>query len=135
MYSTVFPDWFGDGGDWQSVAWQVAFDMAVIGPFLCLPVAYIVKSLVNTTGDNTLSALERMQQSLDKYVEDVMERGLLLKYWALWIPVQTLTFGVVPQHFRVAFVALVSFFWVTILSSISAATSSQSDEKRPLSNN
>jgi len=28
---------------------------------------------------------------------------------------------VIPEHFRVSFIALVSFFWVIILSSLSAA--------------
>lgn len=134
MYSNLFPDLFGDSSTWQSVAMQVGFDMLIIGPFLCLPVAYAVKSIFQSSSDKEVEEEEdapnmkdRVLSGLDKYVEDVMERGLLLKYWALWIPVQTLTFGVIPHHFRVAFVAAVSFFWVTILSSISAATTAQED--------
>ena len=34
------------------------------------------------------------------------------------------TFGVVPPHFRVAFVAAVSFFWVFVLSSVAGSSSS-----------
>jgi hypothetical protein len=107
MYSNLFPDLFGNGMTWQSVAMQVGFDMAIVGPFLCLPIAYAVKGVF--TADDKLS-FQTVLDGLDKYVEDVMIRGLLLKYWALWVPVQTLTFGSIPQHFRVTFVAAVSFF-------------------------
>ena len=126
MYSNIFPDLFGNGQTFQSVAMQVGFDMMFIGPFLCLPVAYAVKSAFTGQEDGFQ---EKLQSGLDKYMEDVMDRGLLLKYWAIWTPVQFLTFGVIPQHFRVAFVAAVSFFWVTILSSISAATTDSQQEK------
>jgi protein Mpv17 len=50
----------------------------------------------------------------------VQQEGLLQKYWMLWVPVQTLTFGVVPQHLRIVFIAAVSFVWLMILSSISS---------------
>jgi protein Mpv17 len=36
----------------------------------------------------------------------------------LWIPVSIVNFLFVPEHFRVAFVAVVSFFWMIILSLI-----------------
>ena len=124
MYSTLFPAWFGDMPMLESVALQVFTDMALIGPFLCLPTAYAVKSLFTCNRESGLPALSTLlhavQEGLDKYWEDVMHRQLLLKYWALWIPVQSLTFGVIPQHYRVAFVAAVSFFWVFILSSVAA---------------
>lgn len=42
------------------------------------------------------------------------------KRYSLWGPVQCLTFGVVPQHLRIAFIALVSFFWLIIFSSVTA---------------
>lgn len=115
LYSVMFPQWFQET-TWQNVVAQVGLDMAVIGPFLCLPVAYIVKSLFTTTG----LSIESVQAALERYVEDVTKRGLLIKYWALWTPVQTLTFSVIPQHFRVAFVAVISFLWMFILSTTSA---------------
>ena len=113
MWSNVFPDMFGYERTWQTVAMSVAFDMTVVGPFLCLPLAYLVKGVLEV-GDIT--------QGLHKYFEDIMTRSLLHKYWALWAPVQSLTFGVIPAHFRVVFVAAVSFFWVCILSSTAATT-------------
>lgn len=113
MYSTVFPDMFGHDLDLNGLISQVAFDMTVVGPFLCLPLAYAVKGAF--IGDDNVAT------GLEKYVHDVTSRGLLFKYWALWGPVNFFTFGVIPHHFRVAFVAFISFFWIFILSSTAAA--------------
>jgi len=116
FFTTLYPSLFGSDHTLQSVAMQVATDMALMGPFVCLPIAYTVKSAF---GADELS-LESLQGGLNKYVEDIMTRSLLLKYWGIWIPVQCLTFGVIPSHFRVLFVAFVSFFWVCILSSVAS---------------
>jgi hypothetical protein len=117
FYTALFPAWFGHAHTWQTVAMEVGIDMAVIGPFLCLPIAYIVKTAF--TDELTV---ENVKLGLEKYVEDVKLRGLLFKYWAVWIPAQSLTFSVIPEHFRILFVAAISFFWMFILSSTSAST-------------
>ena len=117
MYSTVFPNMFGHELDMMGLASQVSFDMICVGPCLCLPICYAVKSLVSTADTRAL------QQGMEKYVHDVTTQGLLLKYWGLWTPVNFLTFGVVPMHFRVAFVASISFFWIFILSTTAASES------------
>jgi hypothetical protein len=117
----MFPAWFGHAHTWQTVAMEVGMDMAVIGPFLCLPIAYMVKTAF--TDELTV---ENVKLGLEKYVEDVKFRGLLFKYWAVWIPAQSLTFSVIPEHFRSLFVAAISFFWMFILSSTSAATNDPS---------
>ena len=60
-----------------------------------------------------------LRDGLDKYVQDA-KGDLLWKYWAIWTPAQFFTFGVVPEHLRIPWVALVSFFWLIILSNISS---------------
>lgn len=125
MYSNVFPSMFGHDLDLYGLASQVAFDMMIVGPFLCLPLAYAVKGVFSSS--NGAGTSEALQQGLEKYVNDVTSRGLLLKYWALWTPVNFLTFGVVPSHFRVAFVAFISFFWIFILSSTAAVAESHDE--------
>lgn len=127
LYSKVFPQIF-PGRDWQTIAMQVGFDMFVIGPLLCLPLAYFFKAIFirdknNTEGeDYSPLSLESLRVGLEKYVDDIVERNLLLTFWALWVPVKTLTFTIIPTHYRIAFIALVSFFWMFILSSVSAST-------------
>jgi hypothetical protein len=122
FYTVAFPGWFGHVQDWQTVAKEVGMDMLVIGPFLCLPIAYMVKTAFTADEFN----LENIKIGLEKYVEDVKIRGLLLKYWAVWIPGQTVTFTIIPEHLRIPFVAAVSFFWMFILSSTSASTADPS---------
>ena len=46
--------------------------------------------------------------------------SLLWKYWAIWTPTQCLTFSIVPDHLRIPFIAVVSFFWLIILSNITS---------------
>jgi hypothetical protein len=121
FYTAMFPAWFGHAHTWQTVAMEVGTDMLVIGPFLCLPIAYMVKTAF--TDELTV---ENVKLGLEKYVEDVKLRGLLFKYWAVWIPAQSLTFSVIPEHFRILFVAAISFFWMFILSSTAAATNDPS---------
>jgi len=120
LYNTLFPMVFGNDVTVSSVIEQVAVDMTVLTPFLCLPVAYLVKSSMN--------ADESFQDGLEKYWKHVQQEGLLQKYWMLWIPVQTLTFGVIPQHLRIVFIACVSFVWLMILSSISSTQEQQQDK-------
>jgi len=117
LYNKVFPFLFGTGSSFEVVSMKVFVDMLVIAPFLCMPLAYVTKSLVQG---------ESIRKGLSKYWSEV-KNGLLLKCWRLWIPVQTLTFSVVPEHLRIMFIALVSFFWTIILSSISSGHDTNGD--------
>jgi len=152
LYNGVFPRLFAPFGDgWQTLAAQVALDMLVVTPLLCLPVAYVFKSAFvgdettassrETTAnavviddDNLTSTYDSfaeatgsaVRRGLQAYGRDVRHKELLQSYWKIWVPVQTLTFGVVPHHFRIAFVACVSFFWVFVLSTISSSSSDSS---------
>uniref|UniRef100_A0A7S2Y6W9 Uncharacterized protein n=1 Tax=Entomoneis paludosa TaxID=265537 RepID=A0A7S2Y6W9_9STRA len=119
LYSVIYPLVIGTDDSLVTLCQQVAVDNLVSAPLLCLPVAYIFKSAF--TSSKGLSWDATIQQGLEKYVKDVRYQGLLLKYWTLWVPVQFLTFGVIPPHFRVTFVAAISFFWICILSTIAAS--------------
>jgi hypothetical protein len=142
LYNMVYPKIFENvpQGSWMLTLDMVIFDNLVAAPFLCLPVAYIFKTAFASASSGPPSSEKSnsnkndietqpkvgfnttmlLTKGLNKYVSDVTERGLLIKYWSIWLPVQFLTFGVIPEHFRVTFVALVSFFWIAILSAVSA---------------
>lgn len=111
-YNHLYPTLFGTEITTINVLKKVICDMGVQTPLLTLPIAYYSKALL---------AGKTFKQAMAHYVDDVKNRGLLFKFWGLWTPVQCLTFSVIPEHFRVSFIALVSFFWVIILSSLSAA--------------
>ena len=56
------------------------------------------------------------RDGIKKYMTDIKDNGLLKKYWSVWLPASLINFLFVPAHFRIAFVAAVSFFWMIILS-------------------
>ena len=116
VYNHLYPAMFGSGTDVVTVLTKVCFDLFIQTIFLTLPIAYLSKALIFR-----YSAKEAFR----RYVDDIRNHGLLTKYFALWGPVQCLTFSIVPEHFRVTFIAAVSFFWLIILSSIAS-------KKRPV---
>jgi len=119
-YNHLYPILFGTETTALNVLKKVFCDMFVQTPLLTLPIAYYSKALL--VGNS-------VKQAMAHYVDDIKNRGLLFKFWGLWTPVQCLTFSVIPEHFRVSFIALVSFFWVIILSSLSAAKDQLVDTK------
>ena len=110
IFNNIFPRMFGQGTDVLTVMSKVSFDMLVVSPLICLPVAYVVKSFVFQ---------HSLNEAMLNYKDDVMNNSLLFRYWCIWGPVQCITFGVVPQHLRIVFIAVVSFFWLVIFSTIS----------------
>jgi hypothetical protein len=110
-FNHLYPLWFGTGTDIACVATKVSFNLLVQTTFVTLPVAYVIQATLKEEG---------LDVAFDKYINDIMNQGLLVKCFALWGPVHCLTFSVVPEHWRVTFVAVVSFFWLIIFSSISA---------------
>jgi len=110
MYNRIFPLIFGPNPVEKSVARAVKmtlFDGFINAPFFWLPPAYIAQALIYGYPK---------REAIKKYITDVKENGLLKKYWSLWLPMTMINFLFMPAHFRVAFVAGVSFFWMIILS-------------------
>lgn len=117
-YNHLYPMMFGTETTTITVLKKVFCDMCIQTPLFTLPIAYYSKALL---------AKNTFKEAMERYVDDVKNKGLLFKFWGLWTPVQCLTFSVIPEHFRVSFIALVSFFWVIILSSLSSTPTSSSD--------
>mmetsp|Transcript_33590 Transcript_33590/g.67803 ORF Transcript_33590/g.67803 Transcript_33590/m.67803 type:complete len:328 (-) Transcript_33590:326-1309(-) len=129
IYNELFPQIFGHDPTGLTVFSEVVANALVVGPLIGMPIAYLIKALVlqqpppSSDGDgnsDSNSSSNPISEGLRRYTEDCCSKGLLIKYWAVWCPVQTLTFSVVPEHLRVAFMAAVSFFWFVILSTVSA---------------
>lgn len=111
IYNHVYPTLFGEGTSISVVLTKVAFDLCVQTTLLTLPIAYLTKAAIFRYSAG---------EGLRRYWEDITTHGLLKKYFLLWGPTQCLTFSIIPEHYRVTFVAFISFFWIIILSSISA---------------
>jgi len=118
-YDVIFPILFGtDHSLWTSLQ-EVLFDNFVSGPLVWLPPAYLIKAVVY---DYSLG------EGLQKYIDDVTKNDLLQKYWTVWLPAQSISFTVVPDHLRVAFMASVSFFWFIIFSTVSSSSSADAGD-------
>ena len=122
LYNVLYASWFESNHGLELIAKEVVVDNLIFAPLLCLPIAYTFK----TAFTSEELSFDAFKTGLEKYVDDVTTKGLLTRYWTIWVPAQFLTFGVIPPHFRVVFVAAVSFFWIFILSTISSSTTSSS---------
>ena len=110
-YNVLFPVMFGTENTPTTFISKVLFDNFISAPLMWLPPAYLIKAVLY---DYSLG------EGLEKYWRDIRDEGLLLKYWTIWVPAQTVSFSVVPDHLRVAFMASVSFFWFILFSSVSS---------------
>jgi Mpv17 / PMP22 family len=117
-YDWIFPILFGTGHDIQTVAEEVLFDNFVSAPLMWLPPAYFIKAVMFDYP---------LKEGLDRYFTDI-EEGLLTKYWLVWLPAQTFSFSVVPDHLRILFMAMVSFGWFIVLSSAQSQTDEAAEE-------
>lgn len=111
LYTHVYPALFGSDVTVTSVLAKAGMENFILAPFFCLPCVYTIKSLLEGAGATA---------GLEKYWDHIFSQQILIKYWSLWGPVQIFNFAVVPEHLRVPFSAIVSFFWVCILSGISS---------------
>jgi hypothetical protein len=113
IYNHLYPVLFGAGTDIRTVLSKVLFDLLIQTTIVTLPIAYMSKALIYRYS---------FREAFRRYIDDIKNHGLLVKYFSLWGPVQCITFSIIPEHFRVTFIACVSFFWLIILSSIASKT-------------
>jgi len=118
LYNEEFTHLFGAGSDIQTALLKNGFNLLVIAPFLCLPMAYIIQALVMN---------KTVASGIESYMEGVQQDGLVQKYWMLWGPVNMLTFSVIPEHLRIPFITSISFFWSVCLASISGNENNNDD--------
>ena len=127
-YSCVFPFLFGNEKTTAITIEKVFFDNLIAAPIMWLPPAYFIKAWVygsDSDKNNSSSKKGILAEGLEKYLVDVKENNLLWKYWAIWFPAQSVSFSVVPDHLRVAFMASISFFWFILFSTVSSQGDSE----------
>ena len=118
-YDYVFPYLFGDDHSVKTIFEEVCFDNFISAPLCWLPPAYLVKAAVYDYP---------LREGLEKYVHDIKHNGLLHKYLSIWIPAQSVSFSVIPEHLRVLFMASVSFFWFILFSTVASASDASESE-------
>mmetsp|Transcript_15114 Transcript_15114/g.22672 ORF Transcript_15114/g.22672 Transcript_15114/m.22672 type:complete len:243 (-) Transcript_15114:147-875(-) len=118
-YDYIFPYLFGDDHSIKTIFEEVCFDNFISAPLCWLPPAYLVKAAVYDYP---------LREGLEKYVHDIKHNGLLTKYLSIWIPAQSISFSVVPEHLRIVFMASVSFFWFILFSTVASASDANESE-------
>jgi hypothetical protein len=113
IYNNLYSRMFGDRPTLAVIAAKVGFDAIFHNALICVPMAYIVKAIVFRYS---------LMEGLRRYRDDVLHHGLLIKYYCIWIPVNFCVYAFIPKHFRITTMAFVSFFWMTILSTIASRT-------------
>ena len=118
IYNNLYSLLFGNGTSFRVVAKKVLFDAIFHNLLVCVPMSYVIKSLVFGTG---------IQTGIRQYIDDVVHKGLMLKYYSIWMPVNAMIFTI-PKHWRITVMAMVSFFWMTVLSTISSRNREEKTE-------
>ena len=118
-YDVLFPILFGTEHNLVTSIKEVLFDNFVTAPIVWLPPAYFVKAVMYNYS---------LTEGLNRYINDITKNGLLKKYWTVWLPAQSVSFTVVPDHLRVVFMACVSFFWFILFSTVSSNASGSSGD-------
>ena len=96
--------------DLPRFAAKVLTDQAV-GPPIIMGIFCLTQPLLN--GDGWRGSCEMVQSSW---------APMLLACWKLWLPVQCVVFGAVPQKWRVLSMNAVSFGWATYMSGMGGST-------------
>jgi len=111
VYNHLYPAMFGSGTSAVVVLSKVLFDLCIQTTLVTLPIAYLTKALIFKYS---------AKEAFHRYWDDIKHHGLLKKYFMLWGPVQCITFSIIAEHYRVTFIACVSFFWLIIFSTIAS---------------
>lgn len=94
---------------YANIATKVALDQAIAGPALTATF-FSVTTLM--AGGSLNDAKKKVEQNWWPTLKTA---------WCLWIPVQTINMALMPVNQRLLFVNVVSIFWNTFLSIVSAS--------------
>ena len=111
LFNIMFFKWFPGTTLIQTIK-KVCADQFIKGPIFYFPVFYFVRTLIQefNVNEKTITSIKTT------YKREVW--GDLKRFWSIWIPAQCITFGIMPTHLRLPFIATLSFFWCCILSYI-----------------
>ena len=93
---------------------MVAIDNFVSSPWFFIPSYYIVREALRVGSDALCDPGRVVRDALRTYGNEFWSCMSLT--WSLWIPIHCVTFSIVPQHLRVHFSAVCSFFTLAAMS-------------------
>ena len=92
---------------------QVAIDQIIHIPFIFYPAYYLTKSAIM---EKPVGHEDDSVPGLAFYKWKKNFFGDLKTSWTIWIPANLINFGFMPMHFRISFMACVSFGFCVVLS-------------------
>lgn len=87
---------------------MVLFDNFVLTPLLMMPSYYLIKSVLDGGRDSVKQPTVAFNRAVKRYSIEWFDSCKVV--WMFWIPIQSVTFSVVPIHWRVPFCATMSLF-------------------------
>mmetsp|Transcript_29976 Transcript_29976/g.41845 ORF Transcript_29976/g.41845 Transcript_29976/m.41845 type:complete len:239 (+) Transcript_29976:57-773(+) len=87
-----------------------------LDPVFFFPSFYTMKELVNVnvTDGRKLEISQALSDGMKKYRQNCYQDWF--NTWVMWVPGHIITFGVVPPHLRMPWVAALSFSYMCVLS-------------------
>ena len=125
----------------MAIVSQMLFDTLVHTPFFYFPVFYAMKGIIvsnNNNNNNQNNAqvgdnggngtLQNIKQSLEMYFFHNFYSDVSAMV-SVWLPCNALTFSVIPVHWRVPWLAAVSFMWTMYLSKSRGKANTENEKK------
>ena len=113
LFNTIFFKFF-PGTSFTQTLKKVCCDSFIKAPFFYFPFFYLIRTFVHER--EKFFQRETVLSLKTTYKKNIS--GDLKRFWSLWFPVNMITFGVMPIHLRLPFIASISFFWCICLSII-----------------
>lgn len=89
---------------------KIAATNLIADPVFFFPTFYTFKEAM----EDRAVGLVQVKNALGKYSSNM--RDDILTSWAIWVPGHTITYGFMPIHLRMPWIAAVSFVYVSVLS-------------------
>ncbi|CAE8680013.1 unnamed protein product [Polarella glacialis] len=93
---------------------MVCLDNFVLAPAFWLPSLYAIQSAVDGGLEVFSSPGVVIDRAWQRYSGEWFEVCSLT--WIMWVPLHTVTFSIIPTHFRVAFTSIMSLFTIMGIS-------------------
>lgn len=112
LFNTVFERWF-PGRALRPTLKKILCANAIADPVFFFPTFYTIKEMLGRERQDAFR-LDTLQTALGNYYQNCFKDWR--NTWTFWLPGHAITYGIMPMHLRMPWVAGVSFGYVALLS-------------------
>lgn len=131
LFNVAFERLFPGHGLLPTVKKILAVNM-VGDPVFFFPCFYTLKEALQCKTFRDAMCLDTARRAMANYYRNCFDDWR--NTWATWLPGHTITYGVLPMHLRMPWVAAVSFFYLSLLSFTRGSQTSQLPPPSPSHN-